>query len=423
MARRAPARSSRKTPVKANASSADTCFVIMPFGEKVDLKGRKVKFDDIYARLLAPAIAASGLQPVRCDEVYESGLIQRKMLEYIRDARAAVVDISLLNANVFYELGVRHTLRKSVTVLVRRKGTAVPFNIGSMNVIEYDESDQASVADTRTRIGDFLINGLRGTTTDSLVHELLDLNVTSAAKPITRQQVYQYAFRGRSTAMLLVTGGIENIRGVDVWVNAENTNMQMARFYEWGISSVIRYYGARRDATGLVARSADDLIANVLAAIMGEKLSVPGGTVIPTTAGELLASHGVKAIFHAAAVQGQVGKRYRPVENVANCVTNALQLMDSPALRDRGLTSIAFPLLGAGVEPERLGPIVRELFEAAVSYVERTPDTRIERICFLPWTTIELETCLSQLESFAELSHKQTTAGLTRRRNAVQAFR
>ena len=395
----------------------------MPFGEKVDLKGRKVRFDDIYAKLLAPAIGATGLTPVRCDELYESGLIQRKMLEHIRDARAAVVDISLLNANVFYELGVRHTLRKSVTVLVRRKGTIVPFNIGGMNIVEYDESDQASVADTKTKIGDFLINGLRGTTTDSLVHEVLDLNVTSAAKPITRQQVYEYSFRGRRTAILLVTGGIENIRGIDVWVNAENTNMQMARFYEWGISSVIRYYGARRDATGLVARSADDLIANDLAAIMGEKLSVPGGTVIPTTAGELQASHDVQAIFHAAAVQGQVGKRYRPVENVANCVTNALQLMDSPRYRAQGLTSIAFPLLGAGVEPERLAPIVRELFEAAVAYIERTRDSGIERICFLPWTTLELETCRSQLASFAELSSKPPTAGLARPARAPRAAR
>src|SRR5688572_7033261 len=162
MPRRAPARPARKIPVNANARTADICFVIMPFGEKVDLKGRKVKFDDIYAKLLAPAISNSGLQPVRCDELYESGLIQRKMLEHIRDARAAVVDISLLNANVFYELGVRHTLRKAVTVLVRRKGTSVPFNIGNMNVIEYDETDHTSLADAKSRIADFLVNGLRG---------------------------------------------------------------------------------------------------------------------------------------------------------------------------------------------------------------------------------------------------------------------
>ena len=241
---------------------------------------------------------------------------------------------------------------------------------------------------------------------------MLDLNVTSAAKPLTRQQIYHYAFPGRSTSILVVTGGIEHVKGVDVWVNAENTNMQMARFYDWSISSVIRYLGAKRDATGRVATSADDLIANELAAIMDGRLSVSGGAVIATTAGELTASHGVKAIFHAAAVQGQVGVGYRPVENVASCVTNALQLMDSDAFRAKGLTSIALPLLSAGARPQQLGTIVHDLFETAVSDIERTPGTRIERICFLPWTTLELETCLSQLDSFPELSHRQTTAGL-----------
>jgi O-acetyl-ADP-ribose deacetylase (regulator of RNase III) len=393
----------------------------MPFGEKSDLKGRKVKFDDIYATLLAPAIAAAGLRPVRCDEVYESGMIQRKMLEHIRDARAAVVDISLLNANVFYELGVRHTLRKSVTVLVRRKGTTVPFNIANLNVVEYDETDSAGVAAARTRIVDFLVNGLRGANVDSLVHDLIDLNVTISVKPLTRQQVYVYTFRGRSTALLLVTGGIENVKGIDVWVNAENTNMQMARFYDWSISGLIRYLGARRDAAGVVVGSADDLIANELAGIMGARLSVPGGTVIATGAGELGASHGVRAIFHSATVQGQVGVGYRPVENVASCVTNSLQLMDSPGFHTRGLTSIAFPLLGAGVRPQQLGSIVHDLFEAAVSYVERTPETAIRRICFLPWTAIELETCLSQLDSFQELSRGPAIAGLAQTETGAPA--
>jgi O-acetyl-ADP-ribose deacetylase (regulator of RNase III) len=399
----------RKKPVTLDRNRRDVCFVIMPFGDKLDLKGRKVRFNDIYAKMLKPAVEAAGLQPIRCDELYESGLIQRKMLEHIRDARAALVDISLLNANVFYELGVRHTLRKSVTVLVRRRGTAVPFNIGNMNVIEYDETDRGS-ADAKTRIAEFLLNGLRGPTTDSLVHELLDLNVTSAAKALTRQQVHVYAFRRRPLSILIVTGGIEHVKGIDVWVNPENTNMQMARFYDWSISSIIRYLGAKRDATGIVARSEDDVVANELAAVMQGKLSVPGGTVIATSAGELTGSHGVKAIFHAAAVQGQVGKGYRPVDDVATCVTAALQLMDSEPSRIQGLTSIAFPLLGAGVSPQRLGTIVHGLIEAAVAYVERTPNTGIDRICFLPWTSIELETCLSQLESFPELSYQQTTS-------------
>jgi O-acetyl-ADP-ribose deacetylase (regulator of RNase III) len=401
--RPAPARGAAAPPI----AMRDACFVIMPFGEKTDLKRKVVKFDAIYADLIAPAISAAGLTPVRCDELYEAGLIQRKMLEHIRDARAAVVDISLLNANVFYELGIRHTLRRSLTVLVRRSGTNVPFNISNMNVIEYDESDRARLADAKAQITTFLVNGLSGTKNDSLVHELLDVRVAAPSQPLKRQQIFRYRFADRPVSIELVTGGIQLLKQVDVWVNAENTNMQMARFYDWSISSLIRYWGALRDATGTVERSEHDVIANELAAIMKGRLSVPGGTVIRTGAGELQRSHGVKAIFHAAAVQGQIGLGYTRVANLADCVTTALEKMDDPQPGLPPLTSIAFPLLGAGVDPDGLPEIVTQLFEATVSYLERHPNSTVARVCFLPWTAIELETCISALNSFRELSRDE----------------
>ena len=411
----------RTVPSPANRTHYDmirTCFVIMPFGEKIDVRGKKVQFDAIYRSLLAPAIEAARLVAVRSDEVLESGLIHRKMLEHIRDARAAVVDISLLNANVFYELGVRHTLRRSVTVLVRRKGTAAPFNIAGLNVIEYDETDKANAAQASRRITEFLVNGMRGTGNDSLVHEVLDLNPAVVAKALPRQDVFSYRFRGRPTTVSLVTGGIQHLSDVDVWVNAENTNMQMARFYDWSVSSYIRYLGARRDQTGMVS-PADDLIANQLNEIMGGKLSVPGGTVIMTTAGQLETTHHVKAIFHVACVEGQPGGGYRPVANLGDCVSNALQRMDSPDLR-RPLSSIAFPLFGAGVSPRELFTIVRTLFDATVAYIDRTPGTAVRRICFLPWTSLELEACASQLEAYDELVPQFAELGLTRQRQKTR---
>lgn len=393
----------RRRRLSVTTDHSKTCFVIMPFGERTDLQGKTVKFDDIYTYIIGEAVTEAGLTPIRCDEVQESGFIHRKMLEHIRDANVAVVDISLLNANVFYELGIRHTLRRSLTVLIRRTGTSVPFNIANLNVIEYDETDLASVATAKRRIKEFIQNGMREGKNDSLVHEVLELNIGPKAKRLTRRQVYEYGFRDRQTKICVVAGDIQNVKGVDVWVNSENTNMQMARFYDWSVSSVIRYLGATRDVTGHVERTEDDRIANELATIMKGKLSVPAGTVIPTGPGELERSHGVKAVLHAAAVEGEVGAGYRPIENLPGCVTNALAMVDSPAFRARGLKSIIFPLLGAGVGPQKLSDIVRGLFEAAVSYVDANPDTIFERICFLAWSDVELEVCLSALSSFPEL--------------------
>src|SRR4029450_10629032 len=118
-----------------------------------------------------------------------------------------------------------------------------------------------------------------------------------------------------------ITGNINNINHVDVWVNSENTNMQMARPYEFSISGTIRYEGATKDANGYVV---DDLIAKDLRKVTKGRDSSPGNIVV-TTSGELENSNNVKRIFHAAAVVCEPGSGYRPITNIAICVRNALR--------------------------------------------------------------------------------------------------
>jgi len=52
----------------------------------------------------------------------------------------------------------------------------------------------------------------------------------------------------------IISGDIRNVTGIDVWVNSENTEMQMARFFDRSVSSVIRYLGAVRDEAGHVLK-------------------------------------------------------------------------------------------------------------------------------------------------------------------------
>lgn len=380
-----------------------TCFVIMPFGEKTDVEGRTVDFDHIYEHIIAGAIRKAGLEAKRSIDEEESGFIHRKMIEHIRDAPVAVVDLSLLNANVFYELGVRHTLREFVTVLIRRRGTSIPFNIQGLNIIEYDESSKKNVAQAKKKITSFIINGQRSRKNDSLVHEVIDIDIRNPSKPLTRLEEYPYRFADTERAICLLTGDIRNIRGakaVDIWVNSENTNMQMARYYDWSISSVIRYLGARRDAKNKIVQ---DVISDELMAIMDGDNYVDPGTVIATGSGELENSHGVKVVFHVAAVVGEIGYGYKPIDNLPVCVTNALSRVDSE-YRDRGFKSILFPLLGAGVGKGDLSENVLALFEAVVAYLHAKEDTVLERICFVVWSDEELKTCQAVLESFQELS-------------------
>jgi O-acetyl-ADP-ribose deacetylase (regulator of RNase III) len=366
------------------------CFVIMPFGEKKDIDGKLIDFDKIYNFLIKKTVEGLGIKCVRCDEIAETGWIHSKMFEHIYESDVAVVDITSLNPNVFYELGVRHALVESVTVLLRRKGTTVPFNIQGFQVIDYDPEDIANVDETKKKIVDFIKNGLKLKKKDSPVHEVLNLRIGTVPKQLSKTEVFEYGLRKVTGKQIcLITGDIRDVRGIDVWVNSENTNMQMARHYDRSISSVIRYCGAHKKR----GRVIDDTIAKELEELTGDSANVPAGEIIVTGAGELERTHGVKKIFHAAAVTGQVGKGYTPIADIGMCVRNALQMADAEELRSIELKSILFPLMGTGTARGDVEQKAKELIDAAISHLEAHPQCKIQRVYFLTWSEKDLEVC------------------------------
>jgi len=113
------------------------CFVIMPFGRKTDAAGRMVDFDRIYAEVIAPAVEAAGLDGIRADEEQGAGFIHKLMYERLLLSEYAIADLTLLNANVYYELGIRHAARPETTVLTLALGCPLPFDVGPLRALPY----------------------------------------------------------------------------------------------------------------------------------------------------------------------------------------------------------------------------------------------------------------------------------------------
>src|SRR5690242_15539994 len=125
----------------------DICFVIMPFGKKAvsddQGKSRTIDFDPIYHDIFEPAIRAVSLpeggtlSPRRTDQDFFAASIPQDMFEYLEYSRIALADITGLNANVLYELGVRHRAQESGTVILRQPGALIPFDIAQIKAFPY----------------------------------------------------------------------------------------------------------------------------------------------------------------------------------------------------------------------------------------------------------------------------------------------
>lgn len=113
------------------------CFVLMPFGKKPDSAGSTVDFDAVYRNLIVPAIEEAGLQPLRADEEMTGGIIHKPMFERLILCPYAVADLTTANANVFYELGLRHAVRPWSTVLIFSEGGRLPFDVSHLRAFRY----------------------------------------------------------------------------------------------------------------------------------------------------------------------------------------------------------------------------------------------------------------------------------------------
>lgn len=109
----------------------------MPFGKKKDENGRPIDFDEIYNKVIKPAVEDAELEPIRADEETIGGIIHKPMFERLMLCDYAVADLTTANPNVFYELGVRHGIRPHSTVLIFGKGGRLPFDVAPLRAIPY----------------------------------------------------------------------------------------------------------------------------------------------------------------------------------------------------------------------------------------------------------------------------------------------
>lgn len=112
--------------IEGNLASA-----MMPFS---------AEFDGVFSAIQAAA-AAAGLRCRRADDIWENAAVIQDVVSLIDRSKVVICDCSGKNANVFYEVGIAHTLGREV-ILIAQSDDDIPFDLRHLRYVRYHNNDQ-----------------------------------------------------------------------------------------------------------------------------------------------------------------------------------------------------------------------------------------------------------------------------------------
>jgi tetratricopeptide (TPR) repeat protein len=159
-----------------------SCYVSIPFGVKSDVNGRTLDFDYLYREVIRPAVEDLQMECQRLDEFSPGALWHKTLFTALISSDLMIADVSTHNANVLYELGVRHAMKRGRTLLISAPGR-LPGNIGYTQALWYNPDESGRLTgEPADRFREALQSAIRQsqqtTISDSPIYEFFpDLQV------------------------------------------------------------------------------------------------------------------------------------------------------------------------------------------------------------------------------------------------------
>lgn len=127
----------RSTEANQNNETKKVAFVIMP----IKAKGTEEyeHFLALYKRSIKPIVTEFGFEAIRADEINHPGLITKDLVNLLAESSLVIADLTNLNPNVYYELGMRHVLRNKGTLLILDESITKdpPFDITPFRCVRF----------------------------------------------------------------------------------------------------------------------------------------------------------------------------------------------------------------------------------------------------------------------------------------------
>ena len=176
-------------------------FVIRPFGVKHNNNDEEIDFEEVHEKLIEPALMKVGLSGGTTGEFLHQGVIHEDMFREIISADVVIADISMHNANAFYELGIRHALRDRFTVMIRadKHTDNHVFDLKPERYLRYSLDKPEDLVDLLVEV---IIATLKSEKPDSPVYRLLpgmspiDITSVVVVPSVFREKVELAAEKG-----------------------------------------------------------------------------------------------------------------------------------------------------------------------------------------------------------------------------------
>jgi hypothetical protein len=200
-------------------NSKKLCFVIGPIGS--DGSDERCHADWLLKGIIKPVFEAHfpSYEVQRADEIVAPGSINSQVITRIMDAPLVVADMSMHNANAFYELAIRHMVGLP-TIHVIGKEWKIPFDVAPYRAITFSRIDYADIEAAR--------RALRST-----VEEVIKPGF-QVENPITHARGVAKITEHASDAMRVVLNEIASLKRkltrTDMTAQAALSNSNIARF-------------------------------------------------------------------------------------------------------------------------------------------------------------------------------------------------
>ena len=286
-----------------------------------------------------------------------------QMVHQLIHNQFAVVDLCV-TADAFYVTGIRHALSNAPTLLLAPNSDTSTIANARFTQTKHSYIDASSPnwMDQIPAVVKYL-NRPREAEYQSDLRATGAFRVTPLEKSFETSKLHEVAWQLNASGNPVAKAAgpkiviweyqIQHAKDFDVWVNSENTFMEMARFWDRSVSAQIRKLGSVRRGA-LNDDSYKDALGLALAEKVGTQSQVPIGTVFMTRtddASTLSSNNKVSHVAHLAAVTPKkVGDGFSSGGEIDKCVKSVFEGMrgERRRQRGRGLHSVLFPLIGSG---------------------------------------------------------------------------